>query len=227
MEADDRERGAVLVLALIFLIVGSLLALALTTLSSTNLTNTANFVNLRTVNYAADGAMDGAIQQVRYHGNCENFPKSGDLQLSGAHVFVSCSNTPLPIITAVVATAGSTTLTSPSSPFLSAYALTGQPVVNSAGTQIATISAVSSDGKTATLSTAAPASGTVNVGEQGQRFDTFKACVSTSAISSCTTSPEITAMVLFNDINRSVTPPVAAAGYSATVESWVVTDANA
>lgn len=226
MGTDDRERGAVLVLALIFLIVGSLLALALTTLSSTNLTNTANFVNLRAVNYAADGAMDGAIQQVRYHGDCESFPKTGNLKLGSAYVFVSCSNTSLPIITAL-ATAGSTTLTSPSSSFLSAYALTEQPVVDSSGAQIATISAVSSDGKTAALSSAAPASGTVYVGEQGQRFDTFKACVSTSAISSCTTSPEITAMVLFNDINRAVTPPVAATGYSATVESWVVTDANA
>jgi hypothetical protein len=222
-ETDD-ERGAVLVIALIFMIVGGVLAVALTSLSSTNLVNTSNYQNLRIVNYAADGAMDGAIQQVRYHGACENFPKSGSFQLtSNQYVLVTCSQASMPIITALE-TAGSSTLTSPSSSFSSAYAITGQPVVNSAGTIIGSI--ISANGSTARMSVTATSSGTVYVGEQGQRFDTFTACTSTTSLATCT-SPELTTQVLFGDINTSASPPTAAAGYTSTIESWVVTDANA
>ena len=62
----DGERGATLILALVFLVAGSLLILGLLTWSGNGLTNVRNFVQNRTVNYAADSAMETAISNVRY-----------------------------------------------------------------------------------------------------------------------------------------------------------------
>lgn len=217
------ETGASLVMAMVLLVVGSLIAVALTQYSTGNLQATSNLRTLRTVNYAADGATDGAIQQMRYHGGCEDFPKSGSLQLGGEYVYVHCVATAMPVITATQ-TSGSSTLTNPSAPFQSAYSLTSQPVVDSTGT-IGTISEVASDGTSATMSVPATASGTVYVGEEGEVFATFTACSSSALLTSCA-QPEITATVLYDNIKPGSTP-TGAQGYSATVESWKVTDANA
>src|ERR1700674_932832 len=60
------EAGATLVLALVFVLVISLVLMAIVTLSGTNLIDTAQLQNARSVEYAADGAVDAAIQAVRY-----------------------------------------------------------------------------------------------------------------------------------------------------------------
>jgi hypothetical protein len=242
MEPEDHERGVTLIMALVFLTVGSLIGVALTQLSTSNMTAATSLRLLRTVNYAADGAVEGAIQQNRYRSTCVSFPKRGSpvLQVTpGGYGYVQCVNTPIPLITAVVTSVGSNgssaTLGSPSSPsghFDPAYAVSSQPVTDATPNIVGTISAVSSDGTSATVSLSSPGgvtSGeTVSVGEEGERFDTFYACASTSSISSCsaTANPEITASVLYDDIQPG-TPPTAVIGYSATVERWYVGDANA
>jgi hypothetical protein len=212
------DRGAVLVIALVFMVAGTLLATALITQASDNLTNTSNYQSLRAVNYSADGAMEGAIQQVRYHGPCENFPKgSSSLQLtSSRYVFVACVNTPLPVLSATAN--GNALTTSALSPFLPAYAISGQPVVDPVTGQV----------KGSVNAVTGPTTATMNGSFSGSvYFDTFYACTSTSSISSCPAgSAEITAYVLFDDVNTSLNPP-AATGYAATVELWVVRDANA
>jgi len=63
---DRRQSGAVLVLALIFLLIGSFVVIPLAGLATTNLQATAPFITERQLEYAADGAMDLAIETVRY-----------------------------------------------------------------------------------------------------------------------------------------------------------------
>lgn len=60
------EAGAVLVLALIFMVTCSLLVIGLLSWSGNNLSSVAAFVQSRTTNYAATSAMETAIQNVRY-----------------------------------------------------------------------------------------------------------------------------------------------------------------
>lgn len=66
--ARDTERGAVLVLALIFLLAIGLVLAALVTLAGTNLLATTNLQIQRDVEFAADAAVDGAIQMLRTPG---------------------------------------------------------------------------------------------------------------------------------------------------------------
>lgn len=231
----SQEAGAILVVALIFLAVGSFVILALAGLTSTNVTDTSTYRNVRVVDYAANGAVEGAIQQVRYHGACENFPKAGSLQLAiNQYVFVTCQGTP------ITATASGSTLSSPSVPFVAADASTHQAVSGYPGSGTAkltgapTIASVSSDGTTATLTSPAASAGTVTVGTAFERLYTFYACTSSTPIFACspstTPAPEITAAVLFGDLKPPAVagdPPTPATGYSATIVSWRVLDANA
>jgi hypothetical protein len=53
-------------LALIFVVAIGLLLYSIVGLAGTNLLNTANLQNERALEYAADGAVDGAIQTIRY-----------------------------------------------------------------------------------------------------------------------------------------------------------------
>lgn len=236
----DPERGAILVMALVFLIVGSLLAVGLADLATTNLADTTAYRSLSNLDYAASGAVEGAIQQVRYRGACEAFPKTGTLQLSGnQYVFVTCQGTP--ITASVDVTGSATTLHSPSVPFSQADATTHQAVNGAPGAGTAklpgltTISAVSADGTTAEISARALSSGTVTVGTAFQRLYTFYACVfqSAPASPSCgpatNPAPEVTASVLFEDLKPATSagnPPVPVTGYGMQVVSWLVADAN-
>ena len=61
-----REDGAVLVLALVFMIVIALVLLGVVTLSGNGLLNTSTFSTSSRSNTAASGAMQVAIQTVRY-----------------------------------------------------------------------------------------------------------------------------------------------------------------
>ena len=77
MHRDDR--GATLVLAMIFLLVGSLLVLALTNLTGASVLNSNNTRAQHNVEYAAEGAVDAAIQATRYKifstgTSCPDFP---------------------------------------------------------------------------------------------------------------------------------------------------------
>jgi hypothetical protein len=60
------ESGAVLVLALLFMMITGLLILGLLSWSGNNLNSVAAFEQSRSLNYAANSAMEKAIQDVRY-----------------------------------------------------------------------------------------------------------------------------------------------------------------
>lgn len=60
------ESGAVLILALVFLVAVSLIVLALLGWVGNDLTNTVNFQNSRSAEYAANSATQVAIQKIRY-----------------------------------------------------------------------------------------------------------------------------------------------------------------
>ena len=87
-------------LALIFLIIGSFVVIPLAGLATTNLQNTAPFISLRQDAFAADGAMDLAIESVRYsatagypNGACPSITTT----LNGQTIRVDCTaNTPGP-----------------------------------------------------------------------------------------------------------------------------------
>jgi hypothetical protein len=69
LRANSRRRGeegATLLLALIFVLLVSVIMLAIVNLSGTNILNTANLQNERTLEYSAEGAVQTAIQAVRY-----------------------------------------------------------------------------------------------------------------------------------------------------------------
>ena len=64
--ANEDEAGAVIILALVFLVAVSLIVLALMTWVGTSLTATAAFSNERSIETAATSAVNLAIQQTRY-----------------------------------------------------------------------------------------------------------------------------------------------------------------
>jgi len=97
-EKERGESGAVLILALIFVIVTGVVGVALASLTSTNLTATSDLQAKRGVEYAADGAVDAAIQIVRYSG--ANFalgtwapcaPSTQPLTMDGSTIWVECT----------------------------------------------------------------------------------------------------------------------------------------
>jgi hypothetical protein len=98
------ESGATLILALLFVIVTGVVGVALASLTSTNLTATSSFQTKRGLELAADGAVDAAIQNVRYSGTSytsptQCFPIPGNsFSLNGATLYVECSagSAPLP-----------------------------------------------------------------------------------------------------------------------------------
>ena len=61
------ESGAVLVLALVFLVTVSVIVGALTEWTTNDLQNSANFTATQTVNAAASNAVNLAVQNIRYH----------------------------------------------------------------------------------------------------------------------------------------------------------------
>ena len=100
------ESGVTLVIALVFVILGALVVGGLTGLAGTNLKDTANLQGERSLEYAADGALDGAIQALRYQplgasGQayntspvCPTFPSgSSSLAANGVTILVTCQGT--------------------------------------------------------------------------------------------------------------------------------------
>lgn len=91
------EAGAVLILALVFVLIVSVSVLALLSLGGGSLLSTGNLRTLRSTEYAADGAVDAAMQATRYSynayttsGNC--LPNGAPtVTISGTTVMVNCS----------------------------------------------------------------------------------------------------------------------------------------
>ena len=100
MPASDRaERGASLILALVFLTAISVMILGVASLAVTDLLGSSHLAAQRSSEYAADGAIDAAIQSVRYSYN--PFTTTGlctpgattSLTINNTSVEVYCSGT--------------------------------------------------------------------------------------------------------------------------------------
>ena len=125
--ADADDSGAALILALIFLIVAALTLTALVTFAGTGLLDTAGFTSQRGLQYGAEGAVQIAIQHVRYQadayptvadclGTTSSSPTSGSVQLSEFRVAVTykvyCHSVPFdPVFKSASATISSKTVT--------------------------------------------------------------------------------------------------------------------
>lgn len=228
------ERGAALIVAILFLTVGSLLVVSLTNLSGTNLLNTSALQQQRNVEYAADGAMDGAIQTVRYHaesasdaaaGTCQSFPKSGRLALGGGlFAFVSCTGT---YMSSVAFKAGNPSeLTPPANAIFVPEDVGLQVFDTNIPGFFTTVTGYNNSDGTLTIATAATSSAVnAQLGNAFQRLDLFSACVSTSStINSCNPKHAvITAVVSFQDTDNSSN---SVNGFNMSIQRWDVNTAN-
>ncbi len=99
------EEGATLVLALVFMIIVALVLLALVTFSGDGILNTSNVLQQQSLEYRSAGAVEVAIQTVRYTdtayngGSCfaSGFPtvQIGQALPNNPAVYVTCSTVPV------------------------------------------------------------------------------------------------------------------------------------
>jgi hypothetical protein len=97
--ASQGEDGAVLLLALVFILVIAIVLTSLLTFTGNDLTNTSNLRSQRSLEYAADGATDAALQAVRYS---ESAYRGGPqpcmpddapfMSINGDEITVDCGN---------------------------------------------------------------------------------------------------------------------------------------
>ena len=223
------DRGAALLIALLFMTVGSLLAISLANSAGNNLLNTSTLRVQRSLEYAADGGLDGAIQSARYHnGAClASFPPSGSPPLqvtSGLYVNVQCSGTPIEVTTttnsSILASAGGGLFVPQDSGMLvSGSCIPGTPAVTYISPTQLSMTPAKATGNCGSTSPNPPV-----VAASQQRTDLFLACVSSSPISMCSSSSAVgTAIVTFSDTDSTGNTVT---GYNFTVQSWVVHTAN-
>lgn len=218
----DREHGAALILALVFVTVAALVGVSLANLSGTNLLNTSALQAQRNVEYASDAATDAAVQAIRYHGSCESYPPSGTVSIDGYHVFVSCSGS-----TMTGATIDGTKLTPPSGQYfipedvgLQVY---DQYISGGGFTTVTEYNA--SDGSLTVATGSSQTDSSAFLGSPFERVTLLSACASTGAISSCTPSHAVVSAALtYYDSDGSGNPST---GYNVVVNRWDVNPANA
>jgi hypothetical protein len=230
------EAGAALIMALVFITIGSLLSISLANLSGANLLNSTGLQNQRNSEYAADAAMSEATQAVRYYGGsppCEPITSptlNGDpIKVDGYFYYVSCSGTPMTI---PVSQFSGTTVTAPAGQaFVTDDVNLEVEYFSSTGTLLG-ISKVSSYDSNSTLTvytgpSAFTGTATAKLFEPYGRIELMAACVSASSVpNGCdpnSSSPKITAVVHFSDINSS---GGAALGYGLDIKHWDVRTAN-
>jgi len=97
-KSERGENGAVLILALIFVIVTGVVGVALASLTSTNLSATSGLQAKRGAEFAADAAVDAAVQIVRYSGATFTSgtwapcaPNTQPLTMDGSTIWVECT----------------------------------------------------------------------------------------------------------------------------------------
>jgi hypothetical protein len=96
------EAGAIIVLALVFLVAVGALIGSITTWATNDLNNTAKFTSARTLQYAVNGATEVALQNIRYNPQlattAQGFPgpcwgSGSSLQIDNQNVDVWCTTT--------------------------------------------------------------------------------------------------------------------------------------
>ncbi|HLX87123.1 MAG TPA: hypothetical protein VKR22_01475, partial [Acidimicrobiales bacterium] len=99
-DVSHGDSGAILVLALVFLLIGGLVLVPLVSLARTNLVTTSDLQSQRSNEYSADGAMEGAIETLRHEApgsltnpTCPNFPSGAgtSVAVDGDPIVVECT----------------------------------------------------------------------------------------------------------------------------------------
>ena len=249
-EADDT--GASLILALIFLIVAALTLTALVSFAGTGLLDTAGFTSERGLQYGADGAVEIAIQHVRYQtvayttlANClgSTATTTSSVQLTEfqvtAQYSVYCNGVTYPSVptfssTATVTVKGITVTTSRL--FTVSHASFVGYGLSVVGTS--TVSSVLAETTSAHTVQVTPAvrmgtSSTIELLAPYQRLVTFYACrvatctvLTTSTVKKMTTTPKkvlVKAVVGFGDLMPTGKDECKAPTTASCGESYVVT----
>jgi Tfp pilus assembly protein PilX len=202
------QDGAVLLLTLIFVLIIAFVLLGLLSLSGNDLKNTSNLQSQRASEYAADSAVDAAIQAVRYSYYAFNSTQSGD----------STPCTPNP---------GASGFVNPS-----CYTNNSGDDCLPDGTTF-----INPDRNTATMTIngitmTVDCTGDLSPSSQNTRVITFYACPQSNCSAANAT---LTATVAFQDYPTSFStaedpcnssPNVADCGTGIVTQSWVVRNAN-
>ena len=197
--SDADDTGAALILALVFLIVAALTLTALVTFAGTGLLDTAGFTSQRSLQYGANGAVEIAIQNVRYQAtsytalkNCLGTTTDSSVQLTEyqrtAQYRVYCQGYQVPATSPVTAFSSTASVTSlhhriVTTSELFTVHLTSWIGYGILGTGISTspmtsVVAETTNANTVTLSRTATVTGTVSIRlvSPFQRLVTFYAC---------------------------------------------------
>jgi hypothetical protein len=97
--ARNDENGAILILALVFLIIVTLAIFGLITFGGVGILNSTNLKGQNALEYAADGATSAAVQAVRYSDDSFNNPQPLDCLPDGAVLTLSGNQSTTPSMT--------------------------------------------------------------------------------------------------------------------------------
>lgn len=234
------EVGAVLILAMVFLLVASGIVVSLLDWSSNDILNTSNLQSSRSLVYSAGGAADVAIQSARY-----SSPDSLTTGLSASQTTSSLSVTPL---TAAISAGDQVTIGSGATS--QTVTATASAAINATTVNVATTvnagnftSSYPEPANTLIYDDACSgASPSVTIGGNAMavwcslvwtplsattRVETFSTCPATSSAASCTANPFLQVVVTFDDypsspIGLASTSCTSSCGTGMTVNSWVV-----
>ncbi len=187
------ERGAILILALVYIIVIGVVVAALTTWASGDLNNTGNFTSARNLDYSLSSAMEVGINNIRY-----------------TPVVGSINATP------PVACWGSGTYATTSTPTYTTYSTYELPTSTSTTYQnIALWCSTKSIPKSAVTRTvtvsACPAPSAATIATTWATSTEIE-----SAATSCDDAPDLQALVSFGDYDGAKSVP----GYGASLQDW-------
>jgi hypothetical protein len=104
VHSDANQEGAILILALVFILLISFSVLGLLTFGGTGITDATSLQGQRALQYAADGAVTASIQSVRYSSNYYNVVNQNpttdclpngatSMTLDGDQITVGCTGT--------------------------------------------------------------------------------------------------------------------------------------
>jgi hypothetical protein len=183
------ERGAILILALVYIIVIGVVVAALTTWASGDLNNTGKFNDARNMDYSLSSAVEVAISDIRYTPVVGSNNATPPVACWGSTAYANATN---PTYTTY------STYELPNSTHNIAIWCSTRSVPLSAVTRTVTLSACSAP-STSTIATAWATATEIQ-----------------AAATACDGSPDLQALVSFDDYNGSKTVP----GYGASLADW-------
>jgi hypothetical protein len=187
---DRDERGAILILALVYIIVIGTVVAALTTWASGDLNNTANFTGARNLDYSLSSAMEIGINNIRYTPVVGSINASPPVACWGTGTYATTSTpTYTTYSTYELPTSGSDNI---------ALWCSTKSIPKSAVTRTVTVSACPAP-SASTIATAWATAAEIE-----------------SAATACVDAPDLQALVSFGDYEGSKSVP----GYGASLQDW-------